>query len=320
MQVDTANAPVLPEVSMNLVRPKEPVAAVITRNEVCTASRKAAGFIRHIEFDLSGTPLAGQCQPGQAIGVVPPGDDPKTGKRCQVRLYSLASPAEGEDGSGAIHSTTVKRTIDEDWKDHSLFLGVASNYLADRQVGDAIQVTGPSGRRFLLPTDAGAHDYVLFATGTGIAPFRGFLRELANRGCTSRVTLVMGAPYATDLIYHDELLEAEERYEWFTYLTAISRELQQDGGGRMYVSDRLAASREVLGPMLASERTLVYICGIAGMEVGIFQELARQLTGSDLAQYLQADGAALADVDRWSKRDLNKRVKHTKRVLLEVYD
>lgn len=307
----------LPEAKMHLYRPGEPVSARIVKSETCTAP-KAAGFVRHVEFDVSGTLLAGNVLPGQSIGVMAPGHDDK-GRPHAVRLYSVASPSRGEDGRGNVISTTVKRTIDEHWETHKLFLGVASNYLCDLQVGDEVKLSGPNGKRFLLPKNMGAHDYLFFATGTGIAPFRGMVTDLLESGAASKVTLVMGAPYTTDLLYDVFFRAKAAAHANFTYLTAISREKQADGHDRMYVQDRLTTEREQLLPMLASERTLVYICGIAGMEMGIFQQMARLLPPSALEQYIQADDAALADVNNWNRKMLNKQIKTTRRVFLEVY-
>lgn len=307
----------LPEAKMHLYRPGEPCTARITKSESCTAP-KAAGFVRHIEFDVSGTHLAGNVLPGQSIGVLPPGHDEK-GRPHAVRLYSVASPSRGEDGRGNVYSTTVKRTIDEHWESHKLFLGVASNFLCDLQVGDEVKLSGPNGKRFLLPRDVGAHDYLFFATGTGIAPFRGMVIDLLESGAASKVALVMGAPYTTDLLYDVFFRAKAADHPNFSYLTAISRETQADGHDRMYVQDRLTTEREQLLPMLANERTLVYICGIAGMEMGIFQQMARLLPTSALEQYLQADDAALADVNNWNRKMLHKQIKTTRRVFLEVY-
>lgn len=302
---------------MHLVRPTEPVTGRVVRNEICT-DRKAAGFVRHVEIDVSGTPLEGNFRAGQSFGVIPAGED-EQGRPHKVRLYSIAAPTRGEDGEGKILSTTVKRTIDEHWDDHRLFLGVASNFLCDAQEGDEVAVSGPVGKRFLLPADLDDHDYVFLATGTGIAPFRGMLMDLLEAGCKSRIALVMGAPYETDLLYHPFFLRMAEEHENFTYLPALSRQGQEDGHPRMYVSERLETNRDFFLPLLSNERTLIYVCGIAGMELGIFKELAELLTGSDLEQYLKVEPAALKDVDAWTRRMLNKEVKPTRRVFLEVY-
>lgn len=302
---------------MHLYRPNEPVTVRVTKNDVCT-SRKAGAFVRHLEFDVGGTLLEGQVVPGQSIGVVAPGNDEK-GRPHAVRLYSVASPSMGEDGAGKIISTTVKRTIDEHWESRKLFLGVASNHLCDLAVGDEVRLSGPNGKRFLLPTDHTAHDYVFFATGTGIAPFRGMVLDLLRTETQSRVALVMGSPYSTDLLYHDLFSRLASEHERFTYLTAISREKQSDGHDPMYVQDRLSTNRDELGAMLSSERTLVYVCGLAGMELGIFKQMARILRESTLEQYLKIEPEAMGDLEAWDRKMLHRQIKPSKRVFLEVY-
>jgi len=308
---------VLPDVKMNVVRPTAPVMGRVVGNEKCT-SGKAAGFVRHVEIDVSGTPLEGAFRAGQSFGVIPPGKDER-GKPHKVRLYSIAAPSRGEDGAGKVVSTTVKRTVDEHWDDHRLFLGVASNYLCDLQDGDEVPVSGPNGKRFLLPEDVEAHDYVFVATGTGIAPFRGMLIDLLEAGCTRSITLIMGSPYATDLLYHDFFLQKASAHDNFNYLTAISRHAQEDGSKPMYVDQRLVTHREQLGPVLSGDRTLMYVCGVAGMEIGVFQALAQTLTPSALGQYLEVEAEAMTNVRAWDRKMLNREIKPTKRVFLEVY-
>lgn len=302
---------------MHLYRPNEPVMVTVTKSEVCTG-RKAAGFVRHVEFDVAGTALEGQVLPGQSIGILAPGNDEK-GRPHAVRLYSVASPTRGEDGHGKVISTTVKRTIDEHWESHKLFLGVCSNHLCDVQVGDKVRMSGPNGKKFLLPADQGAHDYVFFATGTGIAPFRGMVLDLLETKVNSRVALVMGSPYATDLLYDDLFTRLASEHKNFSYLTALSREKQADGHDRMYVQDRITTNKEELLSVLSSERTLIYVCGIAGMELGIFQHMARHLAPSTLEQYLHADAEAMGDIASWNRKMLHRQIKPTRRVFLEVY-
>lgn len=307
----------LPEVKMHIYRPNEPVLARISKSEICTA-KKASGFARHVEFDIAGTNLVGNVLPGQSIGVLAPGVDAK-GRPHAVRLYSVASPTAGEDGQGRVISTTVKRTIDEEWDTHKLFLGVCSNYLCDLREGDEVRLSGPNGKRFLVPAASKNHDYVFFATGTGIAPFRGMVLDLLRSGVKSRVVLVMGSPYSTDLMYDGLFRKLETEHANFTYLTAISREKQDDGHGRLYVQDRISTHREFFEPLFTSDRTLIYICGLAGMEIGIFQHLARTLKPAALEQYLQVDAPAMADVGSWDRKMLNKQIKASRRVFLEVY-
>jgi ferredoxin--NADP+ reductase len=313
----------LPEVKMNLCRAAEPAIGRVTRSVTCT-NRKASSFVRHVEIDVGGTPLEGIVRPGQSIGVVVSGTDDK-GRPHSPRLYSVASPTGGEDGAGRVISTTVKRTIDEHWETHKLFLGVASNYLCDLNEGDEVRLTGPSGKRFLLPVDAAAHDYVFFATGTGVAPFRGFVTDLLraspNGTRQPRVTLVMGSPYSTDLIYDDLFRELAAKHSNFRYLTAISRHAQTDDPiiGPLYVQDRMKTHREHFVDLLNSPRTLVYICGLAGMELGIVQHMSRMLAPEVASQYMTIDPSIAGQVDSWEKKMIHRQIKLSRRVFLEVY-
>lgn len=302
---------------MHLHTPASTAEATVVSNERCTAG-KSHSFVRHVVFDVSGTKLAGNFRAGQSFGVIPPGVD-AAGRPHKLRLYSIASAGTGEDGSGAHLATTVKRTIDEHWETHRLFLGVASNYLADLQVGEKVALTGPNGKRFLLPARPQEHDYLFIATGTGIAPFRGMLRELDAAGFPGRAALLMGVPYATDLLYESEWQALASKRPGFMYLPTLSRQAQQiDAGGPMYVDQRLVTHREQLASMLASERTLIYICGIAGMELSVLQRMATVLPAGVRDQYMHVEPGA-GEPGGWTRRMLHREVKITRRVMLEVY-
>jgi ferredoxin--NADP+ reductase len=305
--------PVFADVQMNLVRPKEPVIGRLVLSESCL-NGKSASFVRHIEIDVSGTPLAGHFKVGQSFGVVPPGRNDK-GKLHSVRLYSIASPSWGEGGNGAVLSTTVKRVIDERQADdpqvHDLFLGVCSNWLCDIPLEAELALTGPSGKRFLLPADTAAHNYVFVATGTGIAPFRGMVKELLEHPdgpCNSTIHLVMGVPYGTDLLYHDWFQEMDSAHANFQYHTAISR---PESGPRRYV-DRAIVETAAITDLLGDDSTLLYMCGIKGMETGIYRHLFEQgLTD----HYLNWPD----DIDRTVDNLAERRVKASARCLVEVY-
>ncbi|MFO0893943.1 MAG: hypothetical protein U0574_03170 [Phycisphaerales bacterium] len=327
--------PVLPPAQMHLVLPTAPVTARVVSNELCMKG-KSASFVRHVVIDVGGTPLEGNFLAGQSFGIVPPGVDAH-GKPHKVRLYSIASPGYGEDGRGRVMSTTPKRliaerepqTAGESAEDHSLFLGRCSNYLCDLRPGDPVQVSGPSGKRFVLPVDRNAHDYLLLATGTGIAPFRGFIHELfvgppedspARAGwaaCRSQVHLVMGTPYTTDLLYDDFLREVAARHPNFHYHVAISRESRPDGGRGEYVHQLLDRRWAEFQPLFTSSRTLLYVCGLAGMQVGLFQLLgARGVHGGFVTV-----GPEIAEVPpaTWTPDQVKRRVRPTHRCMLEVY-
>ncbi len=324
--VTTEHDPVYPDVQMNVVKPKAPVTGRVVATHRCMKG-KSASFIRHVAIDVGGTPLEGVVQVGQSFGVTAPGVA-ANGKPHAVRLYSCSSPSWGEDGQGRVIATTPKRVIDErtpqkdgdDPDDHRLFLGVCSNYLCDLRVGDEVQVSGPNGKRFLLPVDTEAHDYLFLATGTGVAPFRGMAMELFDRpaGPTgSDVRLVMGTPYTTDLLYDDLFTNYAKTRDNFTYDVAISREARPDGGRGWYVHQLIEQRLDAFRPMLENPRTIIYICGLIGMQFGLYQVLAT----AGLGDGYFVVGEALQDVDpaAWTRDQMRRHIRPTARLCIEVY-
>lgn len=327
--------PALPEARMHVVLPTAPVRGTVSASQICTKG-KSASYVRHICVDVGGTPLEGAWLAGQSFGVVPPGVDER-GKPHKVRLYSIASPSYGEDGHGRVLSTTCKRLLAErapqsdkdDPNDHRLFVGVCSNYLCDLREGDSIQVAGPNGKRFILPADRQAHDLLLMATGTGIAPFRGFVHELfvgppegtparaAWRPCTRRVELLMGTPYTTDLLYDTFFREVAKAHSNFRYHPVVSRELRPDGGRGEYIHQHLARQLAHFRELLTAPETLLYMCGLAGMQVGVFQALAEHKLDAGFLE-IHADLAGVPP-HSWTAEQIKRRVHPTRRCMLEVY-
>ncbi|MCH7796852.1 MAG: hypothetical protein IID28_00210 [Planctomycetes bacterium] len=322
----TTTDPVMPEVKLNLVRPNAPVTGRVVSNDMCLKG-KANVWVRHTEIDVSGTPLEGNFLVGQSFGVIAPGVA-ANGKPHKVRLYSVACPSWGEDGRGRIVSTTPKRMIDEyksqrsgDHPDrHTLFLGVCSNFLCDLQPGDEVQVTGPAGKRFLLPVNPADHDFVFIATGTGIAPFRGMAMELLEHPdgpCPSRIHLLMGSPYTSDLLYDDLFRRLAREHENFSYHTAISREPHGASTRGIYVPALIDEQLETFRPLLESPRTLLYMCGLLGMDAGVYRTL---LENNLAGQYIRVDDELQAiDPKQWTGKQIKRHVHTTARCMVEVY-
>ena len=315
----------LPAVENKLVTAADPAIARVVSNEPCTFGKSNA-WIRNIALDVSGTKLEGAFHAGQAFGVLTPGEDEK-GRPHKARLYSIASPEAGEDGAGNVICTPVKRVVDEHWPDddgrrrRGLFMGVCSNYLCDLEVGDEVRITGPIGKRFLLPTHPEQHHHVFVATGTGIAPFRGMLHELfkgeaGNAEC--EIWLLMGAPYTTDLLYHEDFLELAKRHRNFHYRQAISREPRGGNSPRgIYVDELIEHDFDRLGPLLADARTVLYLCGLIGMQFNIFRRLALHGLLGDYA--VDAKGQLGPNPSKWEPRDMRRALKPTERCMIEVY-
>lgn len=303
----------LPEVELNIYTPKDPVEVPIVENRICS-KEASPNFVRHVTFDISGTDLEGRVQVGQSIGILPPGENER-GRPYKLRLYSVSSPSSGEQGNSKLISTTVKRTIEE-LDNNKLYLGVCSNYLADLKPGDTVKMTGPSGRRFLLPENANDFNYIFFATGTGIAPYRGMIMELMEGGIENEVLLVFGCPYRTDLLYPDYFEPLDKARENFHYLPYISREDRRANGSKRYVQTCLEDDSEITDPILEKENTLLYICGLKGMESGIYRTLANK----GFKEYLDIREPAIEKKpDEWDENDLKRYVKPSARTFVEVY-
>ena len=303
---------ILPEVELNIYSPKDPVEVEVVENYIVT-KESSPNIVRHITFDVSGTELENRIRAGQSVGILPPGED-ASGRPHKLRLYSISSPTTGEHGKRHLVSTTVKRTIEE--FENKLYLGVASNYLSDLQPGDKVMMTGPSGKRFLLPENAGDYNYLFFATGTGIAPYRGMIKELFEEGSYENdCALVFGCPYRTDLLYSDFLEELDKEKKNFHYLKSISRENRRTDGSKYYVQTQLEEEEELLLPILKKENTLIYICGMKGMEIGIYKQLVR-LGLFDYVQIKKDLPDSLDDIP-WDK--FKRFIKPSDRTFEEVY-
>jgi len=315
------------ELNSNLVRPNDPVYGEVVANRPILDS-SSPNFCRHVTLNIAGTKLEGSYDVGQAFGVIPEWDLTQDFNKVHVssedrklRLYSIACPFWGDDGRGKTISTTVKRVVDEHWESEDLFLGVASNYLCDADVGDHIKLTGPVGKHFVLPDDHRLNEkqYVFFAAGTGIAPFRGMVMELMEAGIDGEVHLIFGTPYSTDLLYHDLFKSYEEQVQNFHLHLAISREQQTEDGEKMYVQRRLHESWDRLGPVIENDDTLVYICGLKGMETGIYRVLLQQ----GCREYFANVPEELEREDFSEVSDRDERLKEIRpkkdRLLVEVY-
>jgi ferredoxin--NADP+ reductase len=254
----------LDAIPLNLYRVSSPAVARVVANERLTPP--GAADVRHLVLDV--TELGFRYLEGQSLGILSPGID-EHGRPHKLRLYSIASPRSGDDGRGTSASLCVKRVLDHDPSTGLEHRGVASNYLCDLRPGDEVRITGPAGKTFLLPDDPGTN-LILVATGTGIAPFRAFVRRIYEElpRWTGAVWLVFGVRTRAECLYREELESYQDRPGYHCCF-AFSREQQNPEGGRMYVQHRMAEHRAELGELLDREQTLVYICGLKGMETGI---------------------------------------------------
>ncbi len=222
---------------------------------------------------------------GQSAGVIPPGEDPeKVAKGAEntgytVRLYSIASPTYAVDQKENTIELVVKRDNSYDEEGNVTHEGVCSNYLCSTKTGDVVMLTGPSGKSFLLPSSAFSGDIYFCATGTGIAPFYGMIRELLEHKLiefTGKLTLLYGAPYSDEIVFRSEFESLEKKYSNFKFLTAISREEKNPyDGKRMYIGHLIRGLGSSIKASLENGGRF-YICGgPKGMESSVIEEIQK---------------------------------------------
>jgi benzoyl-CoA 2,3-dioxygenase component A len=242
--------------TVNLYNRGRPVTATVMGNFRLTAA-EADNDVRHIILDFGDASFP--ILEGQSIGIIPPGHD-ENGKPHVIRLYSVASPRDGEKPKTNNLALTVKREPQ----------GLCSNYVCDLKKGDTVQVTGPFGATFLMPDDPSAN-IIMICTGTGSAPFRGFTerRRRTMRDAPGRMMLYFGARRPEELPYFGPLQKVPDGLlrKHFAYSRV-------PGEPKTYVQDRMRATAEEMLVFLKNGRTHIYICGLKGMEAGVDEALA----------------------------------------------
>ncbi|KAG6544462.1 hypothetical protein Mapa_014100 [Marchantia paleacea] len=253
---------------VNVYKPKTPYEGICLTNGKIVGD-DAPGETYHMVFSTEGKiPY----REGQSVGVVPPGIDDK-GKPHKLRLYSIASSAPGDFGDYKTVSLCVKRLVYTNDKGEEV-KGVCSNFLCDLKAGDKVNLTGPVGKEMLMPTDEKA-TVIMLATGTGIAPFRGFLWRMFfekhdDYKFQGLAWLFLGVPTSSSLLYREEFEKMQQDFpDNFRLDFAVSREQTNAKGERMYIQTRMADYAEELWQLLQKDNTFVYMCGLKGMEKGI---------------------------------------------------
>lgn len=250
---------------LNLYDIKRPVTATVAGNYRLTDADSDSD-IRHIVLDF-GTQFFPVLE-GQSIGVIPPGTD-ASGKPHYLRMYSVASPRDGERHGYNNLSLTVKRVVTD--HEGQPVKGVASNYLCDLQKGDTVQVTGPFGAHYLMPNHPGSN-LLMICTGTGAAPMRAmteYRRRLMAGGkpVDGKLMLFFGARRPGELPYFGPLLKLPPSL--IDMHLAFSR---VDGEPKTYVQDRLREAGPAVVELLKGD-TYLYVCGLMGMEAGVMEAL-----------------------------------------------
>ncbi|HEX8664382.1 MAG TPA: sulfite reductase subunit alpha [Beijerinckiaceae bacterium] len=196
----------------------------------------------------------------------------------QPRLYSISSSPKADPGHVALAVDAVRYIVNKRRR-----LGVASTYLAERiEPGAPVRVYVQKAHGFALPKDP-ATPIVMIGPGTGVAPFRAFLRERQATGAPGRNWLFFGHQRQdTDFFYKDELTAMKEAGHLARLTLAWSRE----GNEKIYVQDRMREVGADLWRWIV-EGAHVYVCGDA-------KRMARDVEGA-LIDVVARHGARSTD-------------------------
>lgn len=211
--------------------------------------------------------------PGQFISIVATDPDGKQ----QTRAYSFASAPRGNRFELCVNRVEG---------------GFFSNDLADLPEGGTVEVYGPNGYFVLRPSIT---DSIFVATGTGVAPIRGFVQWLfpqegPDRSEGKDIWLVYGTRHETELYYRDEFEALAARKPNFHYLHTLSRADADWSGPRGYVQEYVAKIVEARAARLNQTLPLppidpatpvpelkfdvyAYICGLNNMVTAVRERL-----------------------------------------------
>ncbi len=177
-----------------------------------------------------------------------------------VRSYSIASAASAP----AALELHVRRVDDGRF---------SAWWFDEARVGDLLRFHGPLGTFFLRSTDG--LDLVFLATGTGIAPIRAMLMQLAQAPAGERprsVALYWGGRGA-----QDHYIDPRPMLDGLRYVPVLSRAAVPIGGAQGHVQEALM--RDVVRGAAPGWGTMaVYACGSEAM----IEDARRTLAGAGL--------------------------------------
>merc|ERR1712070_836347 len=137
----------------------------------------------------------------------------------------------------------------------------------------------------LMPEATPEADIIMVATGTGIAPYRSFIRRLftektpAGEAFKGVAWLFLGVSNSDALLYDDEWQKVLKEYpDNFKLDYALSREQENKNGGKMYIQDKVEEYSDEIFTRL-DNGAHIYFCGLKGMMPGI-QDMLKEVCAS----------------------------------------
>ena len=201
------------------------------------------------------------------------------------RYYSISSSA-GEQPHQA--SITVSLRREKSLSGRGLFTGTASSFLCRKKSGETITAfIQPNKTFFRLPDDPGM-PLIFIGAGTGIAPFRGFLRERAFLKKKGKILVFYGCRNADqDFLYKDEFEKWQQEN-----ISVIYPAFSRPGTGiKKYVQniirEKSAEVRELL-----EKGAVIYLCGSAAT-------MAPAVRQTFLEMHTEQTGCTSSESEEW---------------------
>jgi ferredoxin-NADP reductase len=124
------------------------------------------------------------------------------------------------------------------------------------KAGDRLWVIPPTGR--FLPVYEPDKHLICIAGGSGVTPFRAFVREATRRKLATKITILYSVRATTDIIFNAEFLELQAENDNFKFdVTCTRLASEHPWSGRR---GRIEAQwiRQHIGSL---EQTVFYACG-----------------------------------------------------------
>ena len=200
------------------------------------------------------------------------------------QFISMVAPKEGKTMTRAYSIASAPRKNEFDLCLNRVEDGFFSNLLCDMKEGESVKFHGPHGN-FVLRNPL--RDSILVATGTGIAPIRGFVQRLFASDSHHRgkeIYLVYGTRYPTDIYYKEYFDLVAHDFPNFHYIVTLSRGVEDWSGERGYVQNHVRRIVEAR-PMPERANVDAYICGLNEM-VSATRKMLKEELGWDRKQIL----------------------------------
>lgn len=260
----------------------------------------------HLEFSIDELErfdfLSGQFV--SAVAVDPRG-------KTQTRAYSIASAPEANRFDLCVNRVEG---------------GFFSNYLCDLPEGGTVQLHGPHGH-FTLK--APVSDSIFIATGTGVAPMRGFTQWLfpetgpdagADRSEGRDIWLIYGTRHESEIYYREYFERLAEERPNFHYITTLSRAHDEWGGHRGYVQEHLETMAAKRGGPIETVQAMEHVGAVEGSlretVMAVEERVAAEPLAFDIHTYICGLNNMVAAV----RDQLKDYGWHRKQIIFERYD